>query len=97
MNDIKKTKLLIRKGINGFTYSVCNEKGYFIGNIYNLEEVQQQWSEEIRAGKIDIIIQLDKLPDLTELVEIKEAIERLAELLNTLYFKQTVKDKNGRH
>lgn len=46
----EKTIIRIRRGINGFKYSVCDKNGYFIGNCEKLADVRKHWLEEIKFG-----------------------------------------------
>ena len=49
------TIIRIRRGINGFKYSACDENGYFIGNFRKLSDVRKHWSVEIRRGQVKLI------------------------------------------
>lgn len=40
------TTLLIRKGLNGFPYSVCNQHGQFIANFNSLDEIHEYYKIE---------------------------------------------------
>lgn len=54
----------VRKGINGFKYSACNENGYFISNFNKLADVRRYWNLEIKWGYVILVRELDKLPNM---------------------------------
>ena len=57
------TTILIRKGLNGFRYSACGEKGNFLFNASQISAITRHWSVEKRNGTIQFIRQLDRYPD----------------------------------
>ena len=75
------TIIKVRSGINGFRYSACDENGYFIGNFRKLSDVRKHWSVEIRRGQVQLIRELDQMPDMTKIEETKETIEKLLKSL----------------
>ena len=77
----EKTIIRIRRGINGFKYSVCHKNGYFIGNCEKLADVRKHWLEEIKLGYVELVRELDKMPDMS-LTE--KTIENLNKLLKIL-------------
>jgi len=42
--------LLIRKGLNGFPYSICNAKGRFLSNFNSIEEIREYYRIEVDMG-----------------------------------------------
>ena len=75
------TIIRIRRGINGFKYSACDVNGYFIGNFEKLADVRKHWSVEIRRGQVQLIRELDQMPDMTKIEETKATIEKLLKSL----------------
>lgn len=71
------TIIRIRRGMNGFRYSACDENGYFIGNFEKLADVQKHWSVEIRRGQVQLIRELDQLPDMSQIEATQRNIETL--------------------
>lgn len=62
----EKTILKIRKGIYGFPYAVCNEKGYWIGNAESLREIRENYDFEIKLGSIELVRELKEYPEGSE-------------------------------
>lgn len=75
------TIIKIRRGINGFKYSACDANGYFIGNFRKLSDVRKHWNIEIRRGQVQLIRELDQMPDMTKIEETKATIEKLLKSL----------------
>lgn len=71
------TIIRVRRGINGFRYSACDSNGYFIGNFEKLAEVRKHWSVEIRRGQVQIIRELDQMPDMSKIEATKRNIQIL--------------------
>ena len=71
------TIIKVRRGINGFKYSACDENGYFIGNFRKLSDVRKHWSVEIRRGQVQLIRELDQMPDMSQIEETQRNIETL--------------------
>ena len=40
--------IIIRKGINGFSFAICNSKGNWIGNANSIEEIRNEYDYEIK-------------------------------------------------
>lgn len=74
---MSKTIIKVRRGINGFKYSACDDRGYFIGNFAKLSDVSRHWAREIRWGKIELVRELDKLPDMSRIEAAQKAIESI--------------------
>lgn len=55
--------ILIRKGLNGFRYSACGEKGNFLFNANQIGRITANWSKEKKANNVQFIRQLNLLPD----------------------------------
>lgn len=71
------TIIKVRRGINGFKYSACDANGYFIGNFRKLSDVRKHWNIEIRRGQVQLIRDLDQMPDMSQLESTKANIEKL--------------------
>lgn len=79
--SIKPTIIKVRRGINGFKYSACDENGYFIGNFEKLADVRRHWIYEIKLKKVVLVRELDQMPDMTKLEETRANIEKLLKAL----------------
>lgn len=66
------TVIRVRRGINGFRYSACNDSGYFIGNFERLGDVRQHWLKEIQWGLVQLVRELDKTPDMSRIEAAKK-------------------------
>ena len=75
------TIIKVRRGINGFKYSACDANGYFIGNFRKLSDVRKHWSVEIKRGQVQLIRELDQMPDMSQLEATKANIEKLLKSL----------------
>lgn len=73
----KQTIIRVRKGLNGFKYSACDSNGYFIGNFEKLADVRKHWKNEIKWGQVELVRELDKMPDMTKIEETKKNIEKI--------------------
>lgn len=62
--NTKPIIIKVRRGINGFRYSACNANGYFIGNFKKLSDVRKHWLREIKWGQVELIRELDQIPDM---------------------------------
>lgn len=67
----------IRKGLNGFKYSACDNNGNFLGNFSKLSEIQQHWKLEIKRGQIVLVRELDQVPDVSTVEETQRIIKRI--------------------
>ena len=76
------TIINVRRGINGFRYSACDENGYFLGNFEKLSDVRKHWSVEIRRGQVQLIRELDQMPDMSNIEAAKANIEKLLKALD---------------
>lgn len=73
----KSTIIKVRRGLNGFRYSACDEQGYFIGNFEKLSDVRRHWLREIRRKQIILIRELDQIPDMSKIEAAKVTIENI--------------------
>lgn len=73
----KPTIIKVRRGINGFRYSACDEQGYFISNFEKLADVRRHWLHEIRWKQIILIRELDQIPDMSKIEAAKATIENI--------------------
>lgn len=71
------TIIRVRRGMNGFRYSACDSNGYFIGNFRKLSDVRKHWSVEIRRGQVQLIRELDQMPDMSQIEATQRNIETL--------------------
>ena len=76
------TIIKVRRGINGFKYSACDANGYFVGNFVKLADVRKHWSVEIRRGQVQLIRELDQMPDMSKIEAAKANIEKLLKALD---------------
>lgn len=72
-----KTIIRIRKGLNGFKYSACDNNGNFLGNFSKLSEIRQHWKMEIKRGQVVLVRELDQMPDMYAINETQEIIKRI--------------------
>ena len=75
------TIIKVRRGINGFKYSTCDVNGYFLGNFRKLSDVRKHWNIEIRRGQVQLIRELDQMPDMSKLEETKTNVKKLLKAL----------------
>lgn len=75
------TIIRLRRGINGFKYSACDENGYFLGNFEKLSDVRKHWSVEVKHGQVRMIRELDQMPDMSKIEATKANIEKLLKAL----------------
>ena len=54
--------IIIRKGINGFSFAICNSEGNWIGNANSIEEIRKEYDYEIKRGIIKIKKETTILP-----------------------------------
>lgn len=71
------TIIKVRRGINGFRYSACDANGYFVGSFRKLSDVRKHWIREIKWGQVQLIRELDQMPDMSKLEETKATIKDL--------------------
>ena len=69
------TTIRIRRGINGARYAACGNDGSFIRNFNRLADVREHWKIEIQWGRVQLIRELEKLPDLSRMDESKAILE----------------------
>lgn len=55
--------ILIRKGLRGFRYAACGEKGNFLFNANSISTITAHWSKEKQNGTVCFIRQLDRYPE----------------------------------
>lgn len=75
--DKQQTIIRIRRGINGFKYSACDENGQFLGNFEKLSDVRKHWSVEIRRGQVQLIRELDRMPDMSKIEATQKNIDTI--------------------
>ena len=73
----EKTIIKVRRGLNGFKYSVCDKHGYFLGNFEKLADVRRHWLKEIKWGQVVLVRELDQMPDMTQIEATKQHIESI--------------------
>lgn len=71
------TIIKIRKGINGARYSACDSNGYFLRNFNKLSEVRKNWKYEIKYGRVELVRELNKIPDMSAINGAIAAVESL--------------------
>ena len=72
-----KTVIKIRKGCNGFKYSACDQHGNFLHNFKKLSDVRKHWKNEIKWGYVELVRELDQMPDFTAINQAKNTIESI--------------------
>lgn len=77
--NTKPTIIKVRRGINGFKYSACDSNGYFIGNFRKLADVRRHWLREIKWGQVELIRELDQMPDMSKIEATQKNIETILE------------------
>lgn len=75
--NTKPTIIRVRRGINGFKYSACDAHGYFIGNFVKLADVRKHWSVEIRRVQVQLIRELDRIPDMSKIEATQKNIDTI--------------------
>lgn len=75
--NTKPTIIRVRRGINGFKYSACDANGYFIGNFEKLSDVRKHWSVEIRRRQVQLIRELERMPDMSKIEATQKNIENI--------------------
>lgn len=75
------TIIKVRHGINGFKYSACDEQGYFIGNFEKLADVRKHWYYAIKQGRVILVRELDKMPDMSKLEDEIKTIDKILRLI----------------
>lgn len=73
----KKTIIRVRKGLNGFKYSACDNQGNFLANFEKLADVRKHWSKEIKWGQVELVRELDQMPDMTKIEATQKNIQKL--------------------
>lgn len=73
----KKTIIRVRKGLNGFKYSACDNQGNFLDNFEKLADVRKHWIKEIKWGQVELVRELDQMPDMTKIEETQRNIQKL--------------------
>ena len=72
-----KTVIKIRKGCNGFKYSACDQYGNFLRNFRKISDVRKHWKNEIKRGQVELVRELDQMPDFTAINQAKNTIESI--------------------
>lgn len=67
----------VRRGLNGFKYSACDVRGYFIRNFVKLADVRRHWYNEIRTGQVVLVWELDQMPDMSKLEATRKNIKSI--------------------
>lgn len=75
--NTKPTIIKVRRGMNGFRYSACDANGYFIGNFRKLSDVRKHWIVEIRRGQVQLIRELDRIPDMSKIESTQKNIDTI--------------------
>lgn len=62
--------IIIRKGINGFSFAICNSEGNWIGNANSIHEIRKEYDYEIKHGIIKIKKETTILPTDAQMCEL---------------------------
>ena len=54
--------IIIRKGINVFSFAICNSEGNWIGNANSIKEIRKEYDYEIKHGIVKIKKETTILP-----------------------------------
>lgn len=73
----KKTIIRVRKGVNGFKYSACDQHGNFLRNCEKLADVRNHWKNEIKWGQVELVRELHKEPDMSQIDATIKAIDSI--------------------
>ena len=73
----EKTIIKVRRGLNGFKYSACDAQGNFLGNFAKLADVRRHWLQEIKWGQVELVRELDQMPDMSRIEATKAIIEKI--------------------
>lgn len=73
----QQTIIKVRRGMNGFKYSACDANGYFLGNFEKLTDVRKHWSVEIRREQVQLIRELNQMPDMSKIEATQKNIENI--------------------
>lgn len=77
----EKTIIKVRRGLNGFKYSACDAQGNFIGNFAKLADVRRHWQKEIKWGQVQLVRELDQMPDMSQIEATKKNIDSILKSL----------------
>lgn len=85
MKNTEKTTIRIRRGINGAKYCACDKNGSPIRGFNKLSDIRKHWLKEIKWGYVELIRELDKMPDM-------EAVNETRRMLKTILMSYTKKN-----
>lgn len=72
------TIIRVRRGINGGTkYCACDNNGNPIRGFNKLSDIRKRWQKEIKWGRVKLIRELDKTPNLEYLNGTIKALDSL--------------------
>lgn len=66
--------LRIRKGLNGYPYSICNDNGIFIANYNSLEEIHEYYKVETKSKSVLLKKETTLYPSDTKVSEINTSV-----------------------
>ena len=78
-----KTIIRVRKGLNYFKYSACDNQGNFLANFEKLADIRKHWKNEIKWGQVELVRELDQMPYMTKIEEAQKNIQRLLQAYTT--------------
>ena len=67
--DTDITIIKIRKGITGFRYSICTEKGNWIGDATRISEISSCYDWGIKHGLVKLVRELKSYPENKDIIE----------------------------
>lgn len=73
----EKTIIKVRRGINGYKYSACDAQGNFLGNFAKLADVRRHWLKEIKWGQVELVRELDQMPDMSKIETTRKNIKTI--------------------
>lgn len=78
MEERKPTIIRIRRGIPGRAkYCACSDDGTPIRGFDRLSQARKHWEKEIKWGRVQLVRELDKLPNMEKVNRTIETIEGL--------------------
>lgn len=75
MKDVKIIR--VRRGFGEMRYYACDNTGNPLRGFHKLSDIRTHWKTEIRQGRVRVIRELDKTPDLEIVNETKKNIHAL--------------------
>lgn len=72
----KKTIIRVRRGTKT-RYCACDNAGNPIQGFNKLSDIRKHWKKEIKWGYVELVLELDKTPDMQAVNETKRMLEAI--------------------